>query len=94
MLFVAVSLDKPGALESRMSNRPAHVAWLEGLGETLKLAGPFLGDDGQPLGSMVIVEAADQAAAEAIFNADPYVTAGLFASAAVRPWRHGFGKLG
>jgi len=94
MLFAAVSLDKPGALETRMSTRPAHVAWLEGLGDALKLAGPFLGDDGQPLGSLVIVEAADLAAAEAIFQADPYVGAGLFASASVRPWRHVFGTLG
>lgn len=94
MLFAAVSLDKPGSLELRMSTRPAHVAWLEGLGGALKLAGPFLGADGQPLGSLVIVEAADQAAAEAIFAADPYVAAGLFASASVRPWRHVFGTLG
>ena len=93
MLFVAVSLDKPGMLETRLSTRPPHVAWLESLGDTLKLAGPFLGDDGQPLGSLVIIEAPDQAAAEAIFKADPYVAAGLFASTSVRPWRHVFGKL-
>ena len=95
MLYAAVSLDKPGQLELRIATRPPHVAWLEGLGDQLKLAGPMLDETGEnPIGSLVIIEAESLAAARAVFAADPYVKAGLFATADVRAWRHTFGKLG
>ena len=65
MLFAFICKDKPGILQVRLDNRPAHVAYLEKLNAegTLKFAGPFLGDDGKPNGSLVVVEAADKAAA-------------------------------
>jgi uncharacterized protein YciI len=93
MLFVAVCLDKPGGLETRLETRPAHLAWLEGLGARLKLAGPFLKDD-RPVGSMLIAEAEDEADAAKLFAGDPYIAAGLFASVDVRPWRLVKGALG
>lgn len=95
MLFVAVCSDKPGMLDTRVSNRPAHVAWMEGTGGAVKLAGPFLDAAGQnPVGSMLIIEAADVAAAKAMLAEDPYAKLDIFASVDVRPWRVGIGKLG
>ncbi|OJU10787.1 MAG: hypothetical protein BGN86_15725 [Caulobacterales bacterium 68-7] len=93
-LFVILAQDKPGGLDLRMSTRPEHVAFLEGLGASLKVAGPFLDAEGKPNGSLVIIEADDLAAAQAIAAADPYAKAGLFASAEVKPWRVGVGSLG
>ena len=54
MLFAFIGKDKPGILQVRIDNRPAHVAYLEKLNAegTLKIAGPFLGDDGKPFGSL------------------------------------------
>ena len=32
MLFVATCIDKPDSVDKRMENRPAHLAYLNGLG--------------------------------------------------------------
>jgi uncharacterized protein YciI len=87
MLYALICTDKPGHLETRMNNRPAHVEWLESLGGALKAAGPFLGPDEKPAGSLVIIEAADMAAAETLAAADPYAKAGLFAHVDIRAWK-------
>ncbi len=87
MLFALICTDKPGSLDLRLSVRPDHLKYLEGLGAALKAAGPFTGDDGQPVGSLVIVEAETRAAAEAIVGADPYARAGLFSAVDIRPWK-------
>ena len=87
MLFVIICTDKPNSLDLRMSTRPAHLDYLNGLGSRMKTAGPFTDDAGQPNGSLVIIEAKDLADAKAIAAADPYAQAGLFASVDIRPWK-------
>ena len=87
MLFALLCTDKPQSLELRMSVRAGHLKYLESLGDALKAAGPFTTDDGQPMGSLVIIDAADRAAAKAIAEADPYARAGLFASVDIRAWK-------
>ena len=88
MLFAFVCKDKPGSLQVRLDARPDHVAFLNSLNEagTLKFAGPFLDEDGKPNGSLVVIEAADAAAASVVAAADPYATAGLFESVSVQAW--------
>ena len=44
----------------------------------MKLGGPFLDAAEKPVGSLLIVEAADEAAAQALLAEDPYAVAGLF----------------
>ena len=93
MLYAIYCLDKPGSLEVRLGNRPAHVAYLESQGEKLVTAGPLLSDDGQtPLGSLLVYEAGSLAEAQAFAAGDPYALAGLFESVAIRPWRKVFPK--
>ncbi len=87
MLFALTCTDKPNSLDLRLATRPEHVKYLESLGSALKAAGPFTTDDGSPNGSLVIIEAADRAAAEAIAANDPYARAGLFASVEIRAWK-------
>jgi uncharacterized protein YciI len=88
-LFVITAVDKPGALATRLEHRPAHLAYLADHAGAVKLAGPFLtaAEGGEPCGSMLIVEAADLAAAQAFAAGDPFAVAGLFESAKVEPWR-------
>ncbi|MGO4831216.1 YciI-like protein [Rhizobiaceae sp. 2RAB30] len=88
MLFALICKDKPGKLQLRLDTRTEHVAYLNGLNEkgTLKFAGPFLDGDSKPEGSLVVVEAADKAAARALAEADPYAKAGLFESVEIRAW--------
>jgi uncharacterized protein YciI len=85
MLFALICTDKPGHLEVRQKNRPAHLAFLETI--TVKAAGPFTDEAGSPTGSLVIIEAKDMADAKAIAGHDPYARAGLFQSVEIRPWK-------
>ncbi|MDP2121454.1 MAG: YciI-like protein [Hoeflea sp.] len=86
MLYALMCKDKPGSLELRMATRPPHVEFLKGLEAqgVLKMAGPLLGDDEKPIGSLVVIAASDKAEAEAIAARDPYAIAGLFASVEIR----------
>jgi uncharacterized protein len=88
MLFAFLCTDKPGHLQVRMDTRPTHLEHLNKLNAegTLKFAGPFLDDDGKPNGSLVVVEAADIAAARTLAEADPYYLAGLFEKVDVKQW--------
>ena len=89
MLYALICTDKPGAgLDLRRRNRPDHLAWLDSLGDRLKLAGPFMNESGEePRGSLVVIEAADMAAAEALASEDPYAKAGVFEAVDIRPWK-------
>ncbi len=87
MLFAIIATDKDAALDIRLANRPDHLAFLAGLGEKLVFAGPFLDEHDQPNGSLVVIEAANLAAAKKIAAMDPYEHAGLFASVSVRKWK-------
>ena len=94
MLFALLCKDKPGHLNVRMETRPPHLDYLNGLNAegTLKIAGPFLDDDGKPCGSLIIVEAESKEAARALADADPYAKAGLFESVEVKAYNWVFNK--
>ena len=90
MLFVATCVDKPHSLDKRKENRPAHLAYLNGLGARVKLGGALLGPDHQtPMGSMIIFEGESEDDIPALLDKDPYRLAGLFESVSVKPWRPG-----
>ncbi|ANH05861.1 YciI-like protein [Shinella sp. HZN7] len=88
MHFAFLCQDKPGALQVRLDTRPDHLAYLNGLNADGKLvfAGPFLGDDGKPTGSLVVVKAETIEEARQIAENDPYAKTGLFASVEVKAW--------
>lgn len=94
MIYILLCKDKSGYLQTRLDNRPAHVDYLNALDAngTLRFAGPFLDTEGKPTGSMVAIEAEDEAAARAIADGDPYAKAGLFESVDIRPWNWVFKK--
>ncbi|KAF5880573.1 YciI-like protein [Rhizobium sp. PEPV16] len=94
MLFALLCKDKPGHLNLRMDTRPTHIEYLNNLNAegTLKIAGPFLDDDGKPCGSLIIVEAESKEAARALADADPYAKAGLFESVDVKAYNWVFNK--
>ena len=91
--FVLTCVDKPDSLALRMANRDAHFAYLGQHPGFVRLAGPFLDPDGAMAGSLLIVEAADLAAATAFAEADPYALAGLFERVEIRAWRATIGIL-
>lgn len=87
MHFILECHDKPGALDLRMATRPPHLEYLTSLGDKITIAGPILGEDGKPVGSLLILDVADQAEAESIAANDPYAKAGLFQTVTLRPYR-------
>ena len=91
MLYAIICIDKPGALEIRKANRGAHLDHIKGANGAIVQAGPFLDDDGNMCGSLVIFEGEDIAAAQAWADADPYAKAGVFQSVDIRPWNRVLG---
>lgn len=96
MLYALFCYDKPDSLQIRQANRPAHLKYLESAGDRVKLAGPLLspGEDGTPVGSMVIIDAASDTAVQLFADNDPYATAGLFERVEIRPWKRAVGTWG
>lgn len=92
MLFMVEAFDKPGMLETRLSKRPEHLDYLKSFGVRLKVGGAMLNDDEQPLGSLLIIEAEDREAVDAVVAADPFTKAGLFELVHIRPWRASIGS--
>ena len=86
-LFAILCHDRSDAGTLRADIRARHLAHLERIGEALFLAGPMLGEDGAPAGSIVIVDMADLESAKAFAAADPYAGAGLFAKVEVTAFR-------
>ncbi|CAO3407628.1 YciI family protein [Azospirillum largimobile] len=93
MLFMFHCVDKAGAADVRAANRADHLAYLEANADRIFAGGPLLSDDQSGMvGSLLIVDCADAAAAQAFAAADPYAKAGLFDSVTIRPWRRVFPK--
>ncbi|MFN4153861.1 MAG: YciI family protein [Paracoccaceae bacterium] len=86
MRAALICIDKPGHLQTRIDNRPAHLEHIRSSG-IVEMAGPFLDAGGAMIGSLVIltIESMDQAQAWA--EADPYAKAGLFESVTIREWK-------
>ena len=91
MLFAFYCLDRDGHADVRAQNREAHVAYLTSRRDAMVTAGPLLDDDGESMiGSLILLDLPDRAAAEAFAAGDPYAKAGLFKSVRIHPWRKVF----
>jgi len=98
MWYAIIGDDVPGSLERRMSARPAHLERLQNLQAEgrLLLAGPFPAIDSPDpglagfSGSLIVAEFDSQQAAQAWAEADPYVSAGVYAKVSVRPFKKAF----
>lgn len=95
MFYAIVGQDVPDSLDKRLAARPAHLERLNALQASgcLLLAGPFPAldtiDPGPAgfTGSLIVAEFDSLAAAQAWADADPYVTAGVYANVSVKPFR-------
>ncbi len=93
MYFSIICVDKPDSLQLRLDTRPEHLAYLEANVHRIVAGGAHLTEDHQtPTGSLLLIEAADRADAEAFAANDPYAKAGLFQSVTITPWRRVFPK--
>ena len=87
-LYAIICTDDPHhGLERRKAARAQHLAWLDGLGDALVMAGPFTDETGTPTGSLIVIAAGSLKDAEAIAAQDPYGHNGVFEKVEVRPWK-------
>ncbi|MEQ6889268.1 YciI family protein [Halomonas sp. CS7] len=95
MLYAIISEDVKDSLERRLAARPDHLARLEALRDEgrLVLAGPHpaidSNDPGEAgfTGSLVVAEFESLESAQAWADADPYMIAGVYAKAIVKPFK-------
>ncbi|WP_170349518.1 MULTISPECIES: YciI family protein [Ruegeria] len=85
MLIALIAKDKDGALQTRLDNRANHLAYIEETGVVAQ-AGPLLDGDAM-IGSLIILEVEDMAAAQTWADNDPYAKAGLFQSVDLIVWK-------
>lgn len=98
MLYAIISEDHPNSLEKRLSVREAHLARLQTLRDEgrLVLAGPHPSIDSENpgsagfTGSLVVAEFTDLSSAKAWADADPYITAGVYAQVIIKPFKQVF----
>lgn len=86
MLVALIAKDKPGALQTRLDNRDAHLAHIAASGIVYQ-AGPLLDGDGGMCGSLVILDVETMDQAQAWADGDPYAMAGLFERVDLIPWK-------
>jgi uncharacterized protein YciI len=86
MRVALICKDRPGALQTRLDNRAAHLAHIQASG-VVEMAGPFLDETGQMCGSLIVLDVADLQAARNWAAADPYEKAGLFESVQITEWK-------
>lgn len=95
MYYAIIGHDTENSLEKRLATRPAHLARLQQLQQEgrLLLAGPFPAIDAVDpgpagfTGSLIVAEFSDLDSARAWADADPYVSAGVYARVTVQPFR-------
>lgn|SRR5690606_32836451 len=98
MLYSIVATDNNDSLELRLSVRPAHLERLHSLQQQgrLVLAGPNPAIDSPDpgsagfSGSLIVAEFASLAEAQQWAEADPYVSAGVYAQVSVKPFKQVF----
>ena len=86
MRYALITLDKPGALQTRLDNRDAHLAYIADTG-VVEMAGPFLNEEGAMIGSLIILNVDTLADAQAWADNDPYAKAGLFEKTRLEAWK-------
>ena len=98
MWYAIIARDHPESLAKRVSVRPAHVARLQILQDQgrLLVAGPFPAvdaiDPGSAgfSGSLIVAEFATLEDATLWAHSDPYVSGGVYADVAIKPFKKAF----
>ncbi|MAS41650.1 MAG: hypothetical protein CML46_18585 [Rhodobacteraceae bacterium] len=90
MPHILICRDRAGALDTRLANRDAHLAYVAETG-LATFGGPMIDDAGAMCGSILMLATDDRAEAEAWAAGDPYAKAGLFESVEIKAFKHVIG---
>ena len=88
-LVIAMDGDDDGALDRRMAAREDHLAGIRKLKEQghLVAGGAILDDDGNMIGSTVILDFPDRESVEKCVAEDPYTKGDVWRDVTIRPFR-------
>jgi uncharacterized protein YciI len=96
MQFLVTAKDgtDDDAVERRKRVRPTHLEAIAPLVEDghVLVGGAILNDDGDMIGSMLLVEFPDRSGVDAWLERDPYVTGDVWRDIDVRPFRAAVGS--
>ena len=79
-LFVFYCRDGENSDKLRALHKAEQRKWMAEHDHNYEVAGPLLNQAGEFVGSLLVIEAEDEAAARATVNEDPYVTGGVWQS--------------
>lgn len=89
--FEDVYAEQPDRLPERALHMPGHLAFIAARGDRVVAAGALRpSEGGAPTGGIWIVNAESKAAAEALYEDDPFWKAGLRKSVRVSHWAKAF----
>ncbi len=89
-LFVCECIDGPNAKALRAQSAAAHHTYQGSIIDRYYAHGPLRTDDGVGLlGSLLLIEAPDRAAAEELVANEPMTAAGVFSEVRINRWRFG-----
>lgn len=87
MIFAFHLIDHPDAGELRQRVRSEHKTYLGAVAERIAFAGPLTTDDGQTMiGSLLVIDFEDRAAAMSWVAEEPFTKAGLYQTVSVLPF--------
>lgn len=92
-LYAIICHDRADAGDLRATTRPSHLDYLQAPGSPVRVAGALRTDGDVPVGSIIVVEVEDEAAARTFGENDPFARAGLFSDMEVRRWTLAIGAL-
>lgn len=96
MQFVIIARDgsDAGAVSRRLGVRPAHLEGIRPLVQEghVPLGGAILDEEGQMVGSVMVVDFPTREDVDAWLATDPYVTAGVWKEIEVHPFRGAVGS--
>jgi uncharacterized protein YciI len=87
MLFCVIRHDKPEKLDLRLSERSRHLEYLKIVLEKIIYGGALRDTEGKQIGSMLIIDVVDEAAAEAFAADDPYSDTDLFKETIIQSFK-------
>ncbi|MGY2374568.1 YciI family protein [Pseudomonas sp. SDO524_S393] len=79
MIFAIHAHYKPDVAERRTALLASHRAYLATVAQRIAFAGPLLDAQGEPVGSLMVVDFDDEAHAKAWLAEEPFTQGGLFA---------------